>query len=477
MGTPSNPLQPGQVPTTVNVGDVASQEIDPKVFSELWHLGADASGRLPKWVVQIIVTLIKCIKLAIGIWVGLIDEFLSILADYFQAAQGNSNPAFYSLVAALITDLTGIEVDGGRLVNTFATRGRLAAMQSIGGSLVDALTSEFTGGYQADRGGVFTASRGGGIGGLPAVNLSPEQGMDAARSFMGFVLSFAVREGNTDFFADSLPFGVGHAFKDITEDMSKNLGLGRMVRLALKPLFQNLISVPMTWAFNKQYRPTLLPPPEAIRANIAKLLADVDVGEELARHGYTQTKADILGALHAKWPNPKELFQAEAGGLQGPDTSNVFLNYQGYTDKGIEILRASHVDELRHHLALRLAETLIHPLLLGEIDMLAYTSVLDKTVLSDVEKQDLEAYANELLLHPRKRLTFAQMTTAFVDGVVAVDQVAEFLHEEGYKEDDISILLQLDLFKLAAAQAAAAAKKAKQKKASGSGTTTPPAGG
>jgi len=85
---------------------------------------------------------------------------------------------------------------------------------------------------------------------------------------------------------------------------------------------------------------------------------------------------------------------------------------------------------------------------------------------------DLTGFASELLAHPRKRLTFAQMTTAFVDGIVSVDEVANYLHEEGYREDDIAILLQIDLLKLQAAHAKAAAKKAKTPK-----PVVPPPGG
>lgn len=478
MSTPPNPLVPNDVPTNVNIGDFGKQEIDPKIFSELWHAGTDASGLLPKWIVQIVTGIIQCIKLAIGLYIEILDGVLSLLADYFQAAQGNSNPAFYALVAKLLTDLTGIDVDGGRLITDFQKRGRLAAMQEIGGSLVDALTSEFAGVFQSDQGGVFTTARGAGIAGLPDVQLSPEQGMNAARAFMGFALSFAVREGNTDFFADSLPFGIGHAFKDITEDMSKNIGLGRLVRLAMKPIFQNLIATPMTWAFNKQYRPTLLGIGETIRAFNNGLFSGEQLVEELSRHGLSTERQNALQAFHTKYPAEHDLFLLELGNkLPHSEHINV-LRRIGYNDETAQQLFDAEGLHLKRQLSMRLAETLVHPLLLGTIDLAAYESVLNRFTLTDQEKQDLVGFASELLSHPRKRLTFAQITAAFVDGIVAVDQVAEFLHTEGYREDDISILLQLDLFKLKAAHAkaaAAAAKAAGKKKPPA--PTTPPTGG
>ncbi len=87
--------------------------------------------------------------------------------------------------------------------------------------------------------------------------------------------------------------------------------------------------------------------------------------------------------------------------------------------------------------------------------------MLDRFTLTPEEKADFAGFAGELLSHPRKRLTFAQLTTAFVDGIASVDDVATYLHDEGYRQDDIAILLQIDLFKLKAAVAKTAAAKAK----------------
>jgi len=99
-------------------------------------------------------------------------------------------------------------------------------MQATGAAFVDLLASEFAGVTQTDEGGVFKVAKGTGIGGLPNVPLTPEGGMNAARAFLGFAMSFAVREGNTDFFASLIPFGIGEGYKAFAEDLSKSLGLG-----------------------------------------------------------------------------------------------------------------------------------------------------------------------------------------------------------------------------------------------------------
>jgi|SRR5579864_5398011 len=461
MATGGNPLTPPNVPTTVNVGDVAQQEVDPSNFGMLFTQGAGMSGQIEKFCVAFWTMIVKGLTYLISLLADVLDELLSKLAEFFLAAQGQQNKGFYDLTAALITDLTGLDVNGDELFGDFQQRGRVAAMQAVGGQLVDALAGEFAGTFQADAGGVFKGTRGDGIGGLPAVPLSPEQGMNAARAFMGFVMSFAVREGNTDIFASLLPYGIGEGFKAYAEDFSKSLGLGRLARLALKPLFQNLVSIPMTWAFNKQYTPTLLGADQAVRAfNAGTFTADM-LNEELSRHGFSVERRNALQAVHTKYPPESDLFLLELAGQIDPATHTQLLQRIGYDGDQSALLMKAEQLHTERHLSIRLAETLVHPLLVGLIDIGTYTAVLNKFTFTDKEKQDLTGFAVELLSHPRKRLTFAQLTTAFVDGIVAVDDVATYLHEEGYAENDIAVLLQLDLFKLKAAQAKAAAKKAK----------------
>lgn len=469
MGSGPLPVLPVNPPTTVNVGEVAAHEIDPKNFGELFAQGQANSGWIERLAIAIWLGLVKSLQTALSMLASVLDTLLSSLGQFFLAAQANNTPGFYQLTADLITDLTGIEVDGGALFDKYQKRGRIAAMQATGGAFVDMLASEFAGVTQTESGGVFHVAPGSGIGGLPAKELTPEGGMNAARAFLGFAMSFAVREGNTDFFAELIPFGIGHGFKAYAEDLSKSLGLGRLTRLALKPLFQNLVAIPMTWAFNKQYMPTLLGAHEAVRAFNSGLYTGEQLNEELMRHGFNQERRNALQAFHSKYPSEADLFLLELAGQFPNSEHRNTLKRIGYNDDNIDLLLKAEGIHIKRRLSLHIAETLIHHLLIGTIDLATYSAVLNRFTFTDQERQDLTGFASELLQHPRKRLTFAQMTTAFVDGVVAVDEVANYLHEEGYREDDIAILLQIDLLKLKDHQAKAAAAKAKKPK------TPPPA--
>lgn len=480
MGNPLGPPLPGQPPTTVNVGDVASQEIDPKAFGTLFGQGTAQSGWIERLVIAFWLAFAKALQAVISLIAGTLDQLIAILGQFFLAAQGNNTPGFYNLTADLITDLTGVSVDGGALFDKYQKRGRIAAMQATGSAFVDLLASEFAGVTQTESGGVFNVGRGSGIGGLPAVQISPESGMNAARAFLGFAMSFAVREGNTDFFASLIPFGIGEGYKSFAEDLSKSLGLGRLTRLALKPLFQNLVAIPMTWAFNKQYTPTLLGAGEAVRAFNNGLFTGDQLNEELARHGYSADRRNALQAVHTKYVSEADLFLLELNNTITHDDHVITLRRIGYDDDNINKLLAAEALHLNRRISMQLAEQLIHPLLAGTIDLATYTSVIDRFTFTSNEKGVLAGFATELLAHPRKRLTWAQLTAAFVQGVATVDDLANYLHSEGYTVDDTAILLQADLFKLKAAQAKAAAAKAKAAaaaaKAAAKTPTTPTTG-
>ncbi len=130
-------------------------------------------------------------------------------------------------------------------------------------------------------------------------------------------------------------------YKSFAEDSSKSLGLGRLTRLALKPLFQNLVAIPMTWAFNKQYTPTLLGANEAVHAFNNGLFTGDQLNEELARHGYSTDRRNALQAFHTKYPSEADLFLLDLAGQLSSDDHRITLRRIGYDDDNINKLLAA----------------------------------------------------------------------------------------------------------------------------------------
>jgi hypothetical protein len=455
-------------------------EVDPRQAEKLSMLGVADSGIIERIVVALLSGLAKLAAPIIALAASVFDSFLTGLSEFFFDAQGQRGEGFYLLCAAIMKDLTGIDVDGAKLAADFKANGRLSAMQDLGGSLINVLASEFAGEAQGQGPGGFTVTKGDGIGGLPAKGLTPAGGVDAARALMGFMTSFAIREGNTDILADYLPWGLGRWFKDFAEDFSKNVGLGRLARVAFRPLFATMVGVPLQWALNQQYRPTLLSPEEAFRGFLAGTLSNDEFLEEMSRHGYSDTRRGVLTVMHSKpYPTNDIKILRLLGTL---DDASVIENlkrsgFDQFTATNIlkawdsEAFREASLTAARHFVQTFLAGDITGDELRGAITNVGGLST-GSLLLSDSEVRALTSLATEEGAFPRKRISPAQMKQALIDGTVDILEYEDYLTVRGYPARDVNILgiealiaaKQHDAAKkkqeaAAAAKAAAAANK------------------
>lgn len=445
---PGLPDCPPIPPIHVDVTDVAQQEIDPANFAKLQASGWAAANFIEKYIVEAFALLFKLLGPLITIGSSVFDEFLSAIGQFFFAAQGQRNPQFYKLCAALMEDLTGIATDGDKLATDFAANGRLSAMEELGGSLFNALAAEFTGVTQAGSTGPFQIAPGGGVGGLPVKTLTPEQGMDGARALMGFVTSFAVREGNTDILADFLPYGVGKFFKDFAEDFSKSLGIGRLARIGFKPLFQTLIAVPLQWALNIQYTPTQLNPREIMKAYNAGLLSNADMRSAMQRHGYSEAYIQILIQDSYKGLELTDIQTLRAtGGMSDADATSA-LQTAGFSPSTVTLILKTWDVEPARKASLAAAHKFISEFIAGDLTSDQFNSAIDGVtafgegtlLLSDSEVRALKGLASNVAALPRKHLSVAQLTTGLEEGLLDISEFESALTQFGYNLDAVTIL-------------------------------------
>lgn len=463
---PNLPPCPPIPPIHVDVTDVAQQEIDPANFAKLQASGWAAANFIEKYIVEAFALLFKLLGPLITIASGVFDEFLSALGEYFFAAQGQRNPAFYKLCAALMKDLTGIDTDGDKLASDFAANGRLSAMEELGGSLFNALAAEFTGVTQTNGGGGFEIAPGDGVGGLPVKTLTPEQGMQGARALMGFVTSFAVREGNTDILADFLPYGVGKFFKDFAEDFSKSLGIGRLARIGFRPLFQTMIAVPLQWALNIQYRPTQLDAAQILKAHNAGILSAADMNAALQKHGYSDQYIQLLLADSIRQLPIGDIQTLRAIGTFDDNDAGVELGRLGYSQGDVpNILKMWDIEPARKA-SLHAANKFIQDFLAGDMTADELSSALTgtgalgigKLLLTDGESRALLGLAGNLKSFPRKHLAVGQLTTALEEGTIDISEFEAALNAQGYDLDAVTILGTTALIKQKKLKAAATPK-------------------
>ena len=427
-------------------------DADPHQTALLQAEGWKDAGWIERLVIALYTGIAKTISIVITLYLDGIDFLLSQLAQFMTAAQAKNTPGFWLFVGSLIEDLLGIQVDGQALYNSMQTRGTIAVMRATGATLINTLIGEFTGTATGTGGAITGGTTGAGIGGLPAVTLTPAGGLDAARTFMGFVLSFAVREGNTDLFADMLPYGVGHGFKDFAEAMAKNLGLGRMARLALRPIFQELISTPLTWALKSQYQTSLLNPDQVIQAERDGVFTPAEVDNELTLHGFNAQRRAALKFGKTRPPSERVAYQALIDGGITEAQYQAILVRHGYSLDDATLIENETKHDFRRQLSRQLVSHTLQKFLAGDAQMSDVQFVINGGDFSAEEKSDLNGYAVSLATIPRRQATFGQWEKALANGSANIGDVQDFLNRAGYRPQDQPMLLSTALLAIKGAK-------------------------
>src|SRR6266851_1621430 len=273
---PTDPPQNNllEVPTTVVVNDIMATEVDPRKRAELEELGKQDAGGSNLFWASFGAGLLDLCTLPITAAAFLFDKMMVLASRFFRAAQGENNSTAWELSAAILGDLLGVEVDAAALKQSRFGSGRLAGMEALGKNLYDVLSSEF----QPSSGNLET----------------PEAA--PAQRFLGFLMNFAIREGNvallSEFIPEELNFIKG--FREYGTTMAKNLGLGRMAARALRPLPQILVADPLTRQLNAQYRPHRLAKEQAIKAFFRKSMTEAELRKELAEEGYSEGRQNLM---------------------------------------------------------------------------------------------------------------------------------------------------------------------------------------
>jgi hypothetical protein len=432
------------------VTGMADTEFDPAQAYKVGMQGVKDSGLIERIVVAFLRGAIRLLAPLIEEAASLLDDVLAILAEVFQAAQGQQSTGYYRLAGAMITDLTGVEANGEKLAAAFQTGGRQAAMRLLGGSIFDTLAAEFANETQATVGGAFQTPAGTGIAGLPGVTLSPEQGVAGGRAFLGYAAGFAIREGNTDMLAAYLPHGIGEMFKDFAEDFAKNLGIGRMARLVWKPLVSTLVATPMQQALNQQYRPMLLDAGQAYRAFVSGDLDDAGLAAELALHGLNDKRQTALFWQHIKGLDFKDVRLLSAVGvLQDADVS-MWLGRIGHGPALAALLmQAEDIRPLRES-ALAVARHFTDQYLLGRITRVQFEGAVNSvrhqidgtSLLTDGEVSALLKAPAISSAAPRRHLSVAQLFRDYEDGLITLSEFSDAATQMGYSTDEVTILEQ-----------------------------------
>lgn len=401
--------------------------------------------------------LVDGVKMIISSLAGAFDEVISLIVPFLTASQGENTKGFYDLVASLLGDLLGVEVAGDDISSAADERGRIGAMNQVGADLINALVNEFIG-NEPDAGA------GSGPGGLPGTEgqkLTPEQGVKAAQAFVGFLLSFSVRQGNVAVLTDALSYHLLGQIREYGEMMAKNLGLSRLARRALQPFVQTLIATPLQQGLNKQYRPHVMDTKQLASAYIRGDIDRSDYADRLALEGFTDGDIDLLiKDTYTRLPLRHVLILQDNGFLSDDDAQQR-IQALGFNTSDIPLLRqAISLEEVlgidREYIKGAIAD--YHA---GLISQQTLEADIDSTTLPAIEKAAYKRNAENRIVRQRKILSLGFMKRAYLDGQVSIDELLDHAKAEGYSQDDVDIIETEVLLQQAEHKAAAAAKARK----------------
>lgn len=411
-------------PTDVKITDVVEHEIDPAAAAFLGALGVAKSGLIEKFFGVRAASMVDSATTIAAILSGNWDKLMTVVGSLFLAAQGEQNKSFYDLAAAVVEDLTGVRPDAEKLKQSTFGSGRLAGMQELGGDLLNLLADEFK---------------------PTSGNL--EEGDDAAaKAFLGFLMNFAIRQGNVSAMCEAMPKELGFlsGFRDYGEIMAKNLGLGRMARRALQPLIQILVADPLMYKLQEQYRPKRIGPTPAIKKFFRTPDFEDQMRKELAQEGYTDERIDDL--ITDLRPELSERQLIEYLFRFGDQTTTIAggtsltirqrLAQRGFSLEDVEKQIQLQRPALKEN---EIAELFTH----GVMDHETAIIYLNKLGYDDDTAQ-LALQAHAFQHSQTRRLGLGELKRAFHENIIDLLELKAHLTADGYSDDDVQIIT-LDL--------------------------------
>jgi hypothetical protein len=366
-----------------------------------------------------------------------LSTIVAITMRGFTEAQGQENPEFDDAVAAVMSDLMGVEFSSDLLKRARAKGGKVPEMREVGGQLLKTLLAEF--------------------GGDPALLNAP--GAKPAEVFLGFLMSFAVRQGNVAFLSELLTLRYGDQFRAYGENMAGNLGLGRLARMALRPFIDDLVAKPLQDVLRAGIRPTDLAANEAIKAFNRGAITQGLFQKTMQNLGYSDELITALQLEYLGQLNSNEILTLLRWGTIDQATATAFFKQVGFGSSTADFIGIAHNQNRADTAVSDYLTTLREQVRLRFIDPHTYAQLLDVLPLPDTQKEMELRIAGQWLSVPARRLTLAEMRKLYYEGLIALSDFTDFVQAEGYSLADQQ-LLTLDLLtnsdlaqdKLAAAQ-------------------------
>jgi hypothetical protein len=378
--------------------------------------------QVPGWLTKILVPLAATLAILVGIVPVIVVTIVVKLGTFFATnilgtilrTRTENAADFNQVIAAAMSEFLGVEISGDDLPTGKGETGITERVRAIGDKLHDLLTREF--------------------GGLDEI--TPERGALNARAFSGFGINFAVSTAFISILSEIESVGLLQNFRELGSETAQALGLGRLQRLALQPLIRNMIQQPYDLYLKGKLRPDRLSESQYVKAYQQGKLDKGDLQQALAEKGYPDNLIDILiedvtgkiaAGLVARLVRYNLMNEADAIKELVADGLS--------EDRAGKVLAATFAERGDSQVSGILTD-LETARLEGFLDQGSFSSLVDELPLADEEDRLYRKKVADQLERPRKKLTFAQVKSGIVGGILDFDYLDSFLQNEGYSDDD-----------------------------------------
>lgn len=364
----------------------------------------------------------------------------SILAVFFTAItkfRESEAQNFDQAIAAILSEFLAVDFDASQLATTTAGGASsspgdisLQKARAIGKLVLGRLEQEFTGGA--------------------AVTM--DTGETGAQTFAGFGVNFGIQNALISLLGACVPETRLEDLRELGVEVAQNIGLGRLVRQALRPLVQETISTPYTRKLKRKYQQDLLGLGELVRARLRNPDDDDTWFEFLRQHGLSDPQIAELTAQHLPRLNAQEqdTLTAIGGAPQGDDFYE--LKSSGTPPEVAAARLSVHQYRRLERARERALQAVLSEVSNGFLDPTALEKVFTDIALPADEQTAWRVAAGYLYERTRKRIGMSEMLFLYEAAQITLSDVANWSAAEGYSPDDQQ-RLQL-YFELKATEAA-----------------------
>lgn len=357
---------------------------------------------------------------------GVIDAFLVILNPLLTAffttldeVRKGTTASLGATTASILNEFLGTDFDSTIVTPVGGGDPLLAKVEGIGRAVLGRLETE------------FNRTRGG----------SETPGGDAAATFAGFGVNFGIQSAIISIIGAFVPETHLDDLRELGVEVAQNLGLGRLMRVALRPLVQTLIATPYQQELNVKYSPNLLALPQLAKAWLSSRLVQDDVMDYLRKQGLPDSQINELIEQTRLRLNAEEWNVLTAIGQQGNDPAAYDDAANGMDDDWIKLRQIYLTGQRLAPAATRVLGEVLNQIKAGFLDSTTLEKYLSKYNLPADEVAFWRDAAGELQDVPRRRISEAQMLFLYEASQITDDDVQQWAEAEGFSPTDVQRIL------------------------------------